>query len=281
MFLFISHALIAQEVVHDFISYAHDTIKAAQDEIYQQLDLDFQMKKLGVAGENLKQCIESVNIAKDTFQTLNEVYSTAVDINDRIGDPTSLVSYMNSRFWHEHEIDAGMSILRTATNSSDNDVTSLSTINSLLSDVEYAVRDVELQKARRLAKSQKIYYGTREAIRSAPKNAYDQLSKLNQQDKAFDPKSATVYDMLHADYKTNLWQANMLGQMASVNAMHASAQMDQFYKDGVRENEENLARAKNISIRNIGYKEAIRNRKENLLPSQMFDDEVIKKLGDN
>ena len=52
--------------VHDSVTYVHNTVKAIQDEIYQQMDLDYQVETLGKTGEILKTGIDTLKVAKDT-----------------------------------------------------------------------------------------------------------------------------------------------------------------------------------------------------------------------
>ena len=97
-------AMAFLQEVHDSVIYVHNTIKAIQDEAYQQMALDIGADQLGTTGEILKTSVDTLKVTKDTFDVCKDTYDTAMDISGYIGDPMKLTSYLNSRFWHENEI---------------------------------------------------------------------------------------------------------------------------------------------------------------------------------
>ena len=105
--------------VHDSVTYVHNTVKAIQDEIYQQMDLDFQLDNLGKTSEILDTSIDTLKVAEKTYSTCKDMYDTAVTISNYIGDPERLVAYMNREFWHEDEIRYAMNITREVMDMAD------------------------------------------------------------------------------------------------------------------------------------------------------------------
>lgn len=274
----LSHGLFGQEIVHDALQYVYNTAKGIQDELYQQLDLDFQMAKLGKTGEILKRSIETVKIGQETFSVVEDMYSTSMDIYGSIGDPAALVSYMNSRFWNEHEIDAAIDIMNGALAMKDGDIANTSRIQNILDDIEYGVRDVELEKSKNLAKIQKSYYAARKITGAIPQKVRDQLAQLNEQDKLFNPRKTSLLDIEHANYKTNIWQANTLGQMHTLQAIQAKMTADQFYNDGLKEDMESLERAQAIAMRDKIHKGVQKAIKEEPSLSDSFWDKIVRRV---
>ena len=125
--------------VHDSVIYVHNTIKAIQDEAYQQMALDIGADQLGTTGEILKTSVDTLKVTKDTFDVCKDTYDTAMDISGYIGDPMKLTSYLNSRFWHENEISAALNITRDAMEMADGDVAYTGEIESMLHQVDYAL----------------------------------------------------------------------------------------------------------------------------------------------
>ena len=115
-------AMAFLQEVHDSVIYVHNTIKAIQDEAYQQMALDIGADQLGTTGEILKTSVDTLKVTKDTFDVCKDTYDTAMDISGYIGDPMKLTSYLNSRFWHENEISAALNITRDAMEMADGDV---------------------------------------------------------------------------------------------------------------------------------------------------------------
>ena len=126
-------AAYATYVVHDSISYIHDTVKAVQDELYQQLDLDTAAEALAVGQDTLDTCRDTLKTARETYDTAVNIYNTAVQVKNYIGDPARLVAYINSRFWHDQEIAAALKITQDAMELADGKVSNAAQIEFLLS----------------------------------------------------------------------------------------------------------------------------------------------------
>ncbi len=236
----------AQFAVHDSVSYIHNTVKAIQDELYQQLDLDFQMDQLGKTGEILRTSIDTLKVAKDTYQTVSDVYDTAMDISNRIGDPSKLISYMNSRFWNEHEITAALNITKTAMNMSDGAVASTADIEYMLRNVDYAASEIDVNSSRDLAHTQKGAIAVRQFMSEWGPKALLQLQDLNREDQKLNARNSNLNEMQHATYKNGIWQSNTLGQMFAAQTAHSAMVAQQMYLENSIRDQEMLEHAQAI-----------------------------------
>ena len=133
--------------VHDSVTYVHNTVKAIQDEIYQQMDLDFQLDNLGKTSEILDTSIDTLKVAEKTYSTCKDMYDTAVTISNYIGDPERLVAYMNREFWHEDEIRYAMNITREVMDMADSQVANTGSIEYMLRQIDYALADSAFGKS--------------------------------------------------------------------------------------------------------------------------------------
>lgn len=232
--------------VHDSVSYIHETIKAIQDELYQQMDLDYQIDQLGKTGEILKTSIDTLKVARDTYDTAMDIYNTATDIADYIGDPMRLLNYMNSRFWHEHEIKAALNITREALDMADSKVCNTGNIEYMLHQVEYSVRDAEVTKSENLAETQKGALAVHKFMSEWGPKALTQLTELNREDQQYNARNSTMTEMQYATYKNGIWQSNTLGQMFAAQTAHSAMVAQQMYMENSRLDEADYKRAKAI-----------------------------------
>ncbi len=236
----------AQWAVHDSVSYIHNTVKAIQDELYQQIDLDFQMDQLGKTGEILRTSIDTLKVAKDTYQTVNDVYDTAMDISSRIGDPSKLISYMNSRFWNEHEITAALNITKSALNMSDGAVASTAEIEYMLRNVDYAASEIDVNSSRDLAHTQKGALAVRKFMSEWGPKSLLQLQDLNREDQKLNARNSNLNEMQFATYKNGIWQSNTLGQMFAAQTAHSAMVAQQMYLENSIRDQEMLEQAQAI-----------------------------------
>ena len=129
--------------VHDSVTYVHNTVKAIQDELYQQMALDYQVDQLGKTAEILQTGLDTLKVTQDTYSTCKDMYDTAVAISDYIGDPRKLTAYMNREFWHDDEIQAALNITREAMDMADDRVANTGNIRYMLRQIDYALADEE------------------------------------------------------------------------------------------------------------------------------------------
>lgn len=232
--------------VHDSVAYIHETIKAIQDELYQQMDLDYQVDQLGKTGEILKTSVDTLKVTRDTYNTTMDIYNSATDIASYIGDPMRLLSYMNSRFWHENEIKAALNITREALDMADSKVCSTGNIDYLLHQMEYGLRDVEVRKSEDLAETQKGALAVHEFMSEWGPKAWTQLTELNREDQQYNARNSNMTEMQYATYKNGIWQSNALGQMFAAQTAHSAMVAQQMYMENSRLDEEDYRRAKAI-----------------------------------
>lgn len=244
--LAVAPAIWCQWAVHDSVSYIHNTVKAIQDELYQQLDLDFQMDQLGKTGEILRTGVETLKVTKDTYNTVTDVYDTAMGIYNNIGDPVKLVNYMNSRFWHEHEIQAALNITREAMDMANSKVANTGNIESMLRQVDYASREIDIRRSENLAETQKGAIAVRKFMSEWGPKAMLQLTDLNREDQKYNPRNSNLVEMQYATYRNGIWQSNTLGQMFAAQSMHSAMVAQQMYMENLRQDEEDLKRAQSI-----------------------------------
>ncbi len=243
---FLAPATWATYAVHDSVLYIHDTVKAIQDELYQQMDIDYQISQLGKTGQILKTGIDTLKIANDTYSTCKDMYDTAMHISKYIGDPQKLISYMNSEFWHEHEITAAMNITREALDMADSKVANTGNIEYMLRQVDYSLADAEVQRSENLAKTQKGALAVHKFMSEWGPKALLQLQSLNREDQKFNGRNSNMTELQHAAYKNGIWQSNTLGQLLATQTMHSAMVAQQMYSDNLRLDEADLKKAKSI-----------------------------------
>ena len=218
--------------VHDSVTYVHNTVKAIQDEIYQQMDLDFQLDNLGKTSEILDTSIDTLKVAEKTYSTCKDMYDTAVTISNYIGDPERLVAYMNREFWHEDEIRYAMNITREVMDMADSQVANTGSIEYMLRQIDYALADEDIQRSENLAFTQKGAIAVHKFMEEWGPKALLQLTDLNREDQRFDPRKSNQVEIQHATYKNGIWQSNMLGQLFAAQTMHSAMVAQQFYSAG-------------------------------------------------
>ncbi len=232
--------------VHDSVTYVHNTVKAIQDEIYQQMDLDFQLDNLGKTSEILDTSIDTLKVAEKTYSTCKDMYDTAVTISNYIGDPERLVAYMNREFWHEDEIRYAMNITREVMDMADSQVANTGSIEYMLRQIDYALADEDIQRSENLAFTQKGAIAVHKFMEEWGPKALLQLTDLNREDQRFDPRKSNQVEIQHATYKNGIWQSNMLGQLFAAQTMHSAMVAQQFYSDNLRLDEQDLKKAEAI-----------------------------------
>jgi len=232
--------------VHDSVIYVHNTIKAIQDEAYQQMALDIGADQLGTTGEILKTSVDTLKVTKDTFDVCKDTYDTAMDISGYIGDPMKLTSYLNSRFWHENEISAALNIARDAMEMADGDVAYTGEIESMLHQVDYAVADVQLKQSENLAETQKGAIAVHKFMSEWGPKALIQLADLNREDQKYNPRESSLTEMQYAAYRNGIWQSNTLGQMFAAQTAHSAMVAQQLYMENARLDLTDYKRAKAI-----------------------------------
>ena len=239
-------AAYATYVVHDAISYIHDTVKAVQDELYQQLDLDTAAEALAVGQDTLDTCRDTLKTARETYDTAVNIYNTAVQVKNYIGDPARLVAYINSRFWHDQEIAAALKITQDAMELADGKVSNASQIEFLLNDIDYSMRLAQQRQSGQLAETQKETLSAKEIMKSWEQKMLAQLRDLNIIDQQYDSRSSSLNEIQHAAYKNSIWQSNTLGQMFAAQTVHSAMIAQQLYSDNMRQDEEDYKKAKAI-----------------------------------
>ena len=232
--------------VHDSVTYIHNTIKAIQDELYQQMDLDYQIDQLGKTGEILKTGIDTLKVAKDTYSTCKDMYDTAVTISNYIGDPQKLVSYMNKEFWHEDEISAALNITREALDMADSKVANTGNIEYMLRQIDYTLADEDIRRSENLAETQKGALAVHKFMSEWGPKALIQLQDLNREDQRFNGRNSNQTEIQHAAYKNGIWQSNTLGQLLATQTMHSAMVAQQMYSENLRLDEADLKKAKAI-----------------------------------
>lgn len=232
--------------VHDSVTYIHNTVKAIQDELYQQMDLDYQVDQLGKTGEILKTGIDTLKVARDTYSTCKDMYDTAVTISDYIGDPQKLVSYMNKEFWHEDEISAALNITREAMNMADSKVANTGNIEYMLRQIDYTLADEDIRRSENLAETQKGALAVHKFMSEWGPKALLQLQDLNREDQKFNGRNSNQTEIQHATYKNGIWQSNTLGQLLATQTMHSAMVAQQMYSDNLRLDETDLKKAEAI-----------------------------------
>lgn len=239
-------AAYATYVVHDAISYIHDTVKAVQDELYQQLDLDTAAEALAVGQDTLDTCRDTLKTARETYDTAVNIYNTAMQVKNYIGDPARLVAYINSRFWHDQEIAAALKITQDAMELADGKVSNASQIEFLLNDIDYSMRLAQQRQSGQLAETQKETLSAKEIMKSWEQKMLAQLRDLNIIDQQYDSRSSSLNEIQHAAYKNSIWQSNTLGQMFAAQTVHSAMIAQQLYSDNMRQDEEDYKKAKAI-----------------------------------
>lgn len=232
--------------VHDSVTYIHNTVKAIQDELYQQMDLDYQIDQLGKTGEILKTGIDTLKVAKDTYSTCKDMYDTAVTISNYIGDPQKLVSYMNKEFWHEDEIRAALNITREAMDMADSKVANTGNIEYMLRQIDYTLADEDIKRSENLAETQKGALAVHKFMSEWGPKALLQLQDLNREDQKFNGRESNQTEIQHASYKNGIWQSNALGQLLATQTMHSAMVAQQMYSENLRLDEADLKKAKAI-----------------------------------
>ena len=238
-----AHATYA---VHDAITYIHDTIKAVQDELYQQIDLDTAAEALSVGQDTLTTCRDTLKTARDTYDTAVNIYDTATHMKNYIGDPARMVAYINSRFWHDREISAALNVTKEALELADGDVCSTADIEFLLDDIDYSMRLAQQRQSEQLAKTQKEALATQEIMKNWEQKMLTQLRDLNTHDQQYDSRNSTLNELQHAAYKNSIWQSNTLGQMFAAQTVHSAMVAQQMYSDNMRQDEIDYKKAKAI-----------------------------------
>ena len=239
-------AAYATYVVHDAISYIHDTVKAVQDELYQQLDLDTAAEALAVGQDTLDTCRDTLKTARETYDTAVNIYNTAMQVKNYIGDPARLVAYINSRFWHDQEIAAALKITQDAMELADGKVSNASQIEFLLNDIDYSMRLAQQRQSGQLAETQKETLSAKEIMKSWEQKMLAQLRDLNIIDQQYDSRSSSLNEIQHAAYKNSIWQSNTLGQMFAAQTVHSAMIAQQLYSDNMRQDETDYKKAKAI-----------------------------------
>ena len=239
-------AAYATYVVHDAISYIHDTVKAVQDELYQQLDLDTAAEVLAVGQDTLDTCRDTLKTARETYDTAVNIYNTAMQVKNYIGDPARLVAYINSRFWHDQEIAAALKITQDAMELADGKVSNASQIEFLLNDIDYSMRLAQQRQSGQLAETQKETLSAKEIMKSWEQKMLAQLRDLNIIDQQYDSRSSSLNEIQHAAYKNSIWQSNTLGQMFAAQTVHSAMIAQQLYSDNMRQDETDYKKAKAI-----------------------------------
>ncbi len=246
MFLMPPSAMAFLQEVHDSVIYVHNTIKAIQDEAYQQMALDIGADQLGTTGEILKTGLDTLKVTQDTYNTCKETYDTAVDISNYIGDPIKLISYLNSRFWHENEISAALDITRDAMEMNNSSVASTGEIESMLRQVDYGLADVQLKQSENLAETQKGAIAVHKFMSEWGPKALIQLTDLNREDQKYNPRESSLTEMQYAAYRNGIWQSNTLGQMFAAQTAHSAMVAQQLYMENSRTDQADYDRAKAI-----------------------------------
>lgn len=246
LMLAVSSPVWAFYAVHDSVTYVHNTVKAIQDEIYQQMDLDFQLDNLGKTSEILDTSIDTLKVAEKTYSTCKDMYDTAVTISNYIGDPERLVAYMNREFWHEDEIRYAMNITREVMDMADSQVANTGSIEYMLRQIDYALADEDIQRSENLAFTQKGAIAVHKFMEEWGPKALLQLTDLNREDQRFDPRKSNQVEIQHATYKNGIWQSNLLGQLFAAQTMHSAMVAQQFYSDNLRLDEQDLKKAEAI-----------------------------------
>lgn len=239
-------AAYATYVVHDAISYIHDTVKAVQDELYQQLHLDTAAEVLAVGQDTLDTCRDTLKTARETYDTAVNIYNTAMQVKNYIGDPARLVAYINSRFWHDQEIAAALKITQDAMDLADGKVSNASQIEFLLNDIDYSMGLAQQRQSGQLAETQKETLSAKEIMKSWEQKMLAQLRDLNIIDQQYDSRSSSLNEIQHAAYKNSIWQSNTLGQMFAAQTVHSAMIAQQLYSDNLRQDEEDYKKAKAI-----------------------------------
>jgi len=239
-------AAYATYVVHDAISYIHDTVKAVQDELYQQLDLDTAAEVLAVGQDTLDTCRDTLKTARETYDTAVNIYNTAMQVRNYIGDPARLVAYINSRFWHDQEIAAALKVTQDALELADGKVSNASQIEFLLNDIDYSMRLAQQRQSGQLAETQKETLSAKEIMKSWEQKMLAQLRDLNIIDQQYDSRSSSLNEIQHAAYKNSIWQSNTLGQMFAAQTVHSAMIAQQLYSDNMRLDETDYKKAKAI-----------------------------------
>lgn len=257
--------VFGQWAVHDAITYVNQLLKSVQDEIYQQMDLDFQASQLGTTGEILAASVDTLKTAQDTYRTMNDMYTEVMNVRDYIGDPMKLASYLNSRYFHSNELGGLISMTDTIMNRSNSSMGSMDTIDRLLSDADYALRDIERDKARERAVRQKAALLAKEYFREKPRRLRDALEDFYKEDKKLKP-DASLNEIAHAQYKTEIENQGTLKDINATQALMAQMMANKAYNDEVKEDRDALNNAKAI---NEGGKinekiQAAENSKESL-----------------
>ena len=225
--------------VHDSVTYVHNTVKAIQDELYQQMALDYQVDQLGKTAEILQTGLDTLKVTQDTYSTCKDMY----DISDYIGDPRKLTAYMNREFWHDDEIQAALNITREAMDMADDRVANTGNIRYMLRQIDYALADEEIRRSENLADTQKGALAVHKFMSEWGPKALLQLQDLNREDQRFKPRSSNQTELQHATYKNGIWQSNALGQMLAAQSMHSAMVAQQFYAENLRLDERDLKKA--------------------------------------
>ncbi len=232
--------------VHDSVTYIHNTVKAIQDELYQQMDLDYQIDQLGKTGEILKTSIDTLKVAQETYSTCKDMYDTTVTISNYLGDPQRLVHYMNKEFWHEDEIYAALNITREAMDMTDSKVANTGSIEYMLRQIDYALADEDIRRSENLAETQKGAIAVHKFMSEWGPKALLQLQDLNREDQRFNGRNSNQTEIQHAIYKNGIWQSNALGQMLASQTMHSAMVAQQMYSENLRLDEADLKKAKAV-----------------------------------
>ncbi len=261
--------IFAQQAVHDAIVYINQLLKSAQDEIYQQMDLDFQASQLGQTGEILRTSVDTLKTAQDTYRTCSDMYREVMNVRDYIGDPLKLASYLNSRYFHSNELGGLIGMTDTIMNRSDSSMSNLDTIDRLLRDADYALRDIESDKARERAVRQKAALLAKEWLREKPRRLRDALEDFYKEDKKLRP-DAPLNEIAHAQYKTEIENQGTLKDINATQALYAQMMANKYYNDEVEADRKALNEARGIYQDHKASEEMAKAMKENESLSDRF-----------
>lgn len=265
--------------VHDSVAYVQDTVKAVQDQTFQQLNLDYLTEQVTETKEILKTSTDTLETCKDTLETAREIYDTAQDLRQYIGDPMAMVRYLNSRFWYSREIDMMLLVTKEALSMADSEVVGKDEIEHLLKTVGYAGRVMYENWEEELARAQKKAVAMKKNMEEYGRKVFAQLEELNSEDQKFKGRDATLNEVSYANYRTNIYQANTLSQMLAIQTQTASMEAEQIYQQNARRAVQDVMQAQEIHDRYELNREMTQKRANQLSIGNAFIETYMGRTG--
>ena len=224
--LFFTPGVHAQQSVHDALQYILHMLKSAQDELYQQLDIDAALEHIGISMDALKTAQQIFDKAEEIYKEAEKIYEAGKTIYSYIGDPAQLANYINTEFTHSAMMDFAIKTTLKAKNGELDDA-DLHDYYGMLKDAEYAIRiddkswKPENQVEQEFIAAKKI----NEELTGGGENSIDKKSaEIDDTTEKFKSSKQTQSDIAYTNMKMNEYQAKLAAQWQAADLQHKKLQ---------------------------------------------------------